>query len=51
MKMTTTDLAELTRAKTILENPGLAAKMTNLIGMPFEKALNAPPDSNQLSLF
>jgi len=35
---------ELLVAKSLLENPGLAAKITNLIGTPIEKGLNLLPD-------
>jgi hypothetical protein len=31
------DLNYLKIAKTLLENPGLAAKITNLLGKPIEK--------------
>ncbi len=39
------DLAVLGKAKEVLENPGFAAKATNLIGVPMEKALQALPDN------
>lgn len=39
------DLAELQHARNLLENPGLAAKATNLIGAPIEKGLDLLPDS------
>ena len=32
-------LSDLKRAKTLLENPGLAAKITSLLGAPIEKGL------------
>jgi hypothetical protein len=35
---------ELLVAKSLLENPGLAAKITNLIGTPIEKGLDLLPD-------
>jgi hypothetical protein len=35
---------ELLVAKSLLETPGLAAKITNLIGMPIEKGLDLLPD-------
>ena len=38
MEMTPDDIARLKYAKDLLENPGLAAKFTNVIGLPFEKA-------------
>src|SRR5262245_21790448 len=37
------DLEDLRYAKSLLENPGLAAKITNLIGIPIEKALGVLP--------
>jgi hypothetical protein len=38
------DREALRHAKGLLENPGLAAKITGLIGMPIEKALDLLPD-------
>jgi EcsC protein family len=38
------DQEALRCAKTLLENPSLAAKITGLIGMPIEKALELLPD-------
>lgn len=43
MEMTPEDIRRLKHAKVLLENPGLAAKLTNVIGMPFEKAFNYLP--------
>ena len=37
------DLATLQQAKNLLENPGLAARVTNLIGTPIEKGLEMLP--------
>lgn len=39
------DRKELQVAKNLLENPGHAAKVTNLIGMPIEKGLGLLPDN------
>ncbi|MFT4986692.1 MAG: hypothetical protein ACI81Y_000756 [Glaciecola sp.] len=39
------DLEELKKAKQLLENPGLTAKLTNLIGSPIENAINKLPKS------
>lgn len=39
------DRKELQVAKNLLENPGLAAKVTNLIGTPIEKGLRLLPDN------
>lgn len=37
------DLKELQFAKSLLENPGIAAKLTNLIGTPIEKGFGLLP--------
>lgn len=44
------DVEELFIAKKLLENPGLAAKITNLIGSPIEKGIDSLPKnwSNKL---
>lgn len=39
----TRDLEDLQRAKNLLENPGIAAKVTSLIGTPIEKGLDLLP--------
>lgn len=39
------DIVELRIAKHILENPGMAAKITNLIGSPIEKGLDNLPQN------
>ena len=39
------DLAELQHAKQLLEHPGLASRITNVIGMPIEKGLARLPAS------
>jgi hypothetical protein len=41
------DLDELKRAKAMLENPGLAAKLSSMIGSPLEKGLKMLPASVQ----
>ncbi len=38
------ELAELKRAKKLLENPNLAIKITNYIGVPIEKAMKLLPE-------
>lgn len=38
------DLAELKYARELLENPGLAAKLTNLIGTPIERGFELLPE-------
>jgi hypothetical protein len=50
MAMTAMDLAELREAKRILENPGLAAKITNALGVPVEKTLTLLPDTWSLTV-
>ena len=44
MSLSKEDRAELEAAKRLLENPGFAAKVTNLLGYPIEKALDALPN-------
>jgi hypothetical protein len=41
--LTESDKNELQYAKNLLENPGIAAKITNYIGMPIEKGLDMLP--------
>jgi len=43
MPLSKTELADLRRAKDILENPGLAAKLTALAGSPVEKGMKMLP--------
>ncbi|WP_066225454.1 EcsC family protein [Formosa haliotis] len=40
-------IQELTTAVELLENPSIAAKITNVIGMPIEKAIDYLPDNWQ----
>jgi hypothetical protein len=42
MTITPYDLNDLKRAKALLENPGLAAKITSLLGTPIEKGFLLP---------
>ncbi len=44
MPVTDEDRRILKYARDLLENPGLAAKLTNVVGMPFEKAFDYLPD-------
>ena len=44
MKLSYEDQEALRYAKGLLENPGLAAKITGLIGMPIEMALQRLPE-------
>lgn len=39
------DLQELQLAKNLLENPGVAAKITSLVGTPIEKAIRLLPEN------
>lgn len=43
MSISKNDLADLTYAKDLLENPGLAAKITSLFGVPIEKGFKLLP--------
>lgn len=43
MSMTDEDERLLQYARDLLENPGLAARLTNVVGMPFEKAFDYLP--------
>ena len=45
MNLLAADLQQLTLAKQLLENPGLAAKMTDLIGKPIEQGFAMLPKS------
>ncbi|MCY4542316.1 MAG: EcsC family protein [Rhodobacteraceae bacterium] len=47
MTLTKDDLLELERAHYLLENPGLAAKLTNFLGTPIEKGFDRLPDGAQ----
>lgn len=44
------DLNELKKAKALLENPGLAAKITNLMGTPIEKGFSLLPEGWHLKI-
>ena len=43
MSMLEHELNDLKKAKNLLENPGIAAKLTSLIGMPIEKGFKLLP--------
>lgn len=45
VQLSDTHLKELQLARNLLENPGVAAKITSAIGTPIEKALRLLPDS------
>ena len=49
VKLSYEDQEALRYAKALLENPGLAAKITGLIGMPIEKALQLLPGNGHKS--
>lgn len=44
------DLIDLTRAKALLNHPGLAAKITNLFGTPIEKGFSLLPENWNLKI-
>jgi hypothetical protein len=44
------DLDDLKRAKQLLENPGIAAKLSNLVGSPVEKGIKMLPSRMQSSV-
>ncbi|MDO9080670.1 MAG: hypothetical protein Q7U44_07695 [Desulfuromonadales bacterium] len=45
MKLLTVESRDLRSAKEILENPGLAAKVSNFVGTPIEKGLKKLPEA------
>ena len=45
MPLSDEHLAQLSEAKRLLENPGLAVKITNLVGKPIEKGFELLPDN------
>lgn len=45
MALSISEISDLRSAKAILENPGLAAKVSNFVGTPIEKALKKLPES------
>lgn len=45
MEFQQNDLNDLKKAKMLLENPGVAAKITNFIGLPIEKGFALLPDN------
>lgn len=47
MTLSKTDLEDLKRAKTMLENPGLAAKISAMLGTPVEKGIKMLPAAVQ----
>ena len=47
MTLELSDLEDLRQAKALLENPGIAAKLTNLIGTPIEKGFALLPSNWQ----
>lgn len=50
MALSKQDLDDLRRAKRILENPGLASKLSNALGSPVEKGLAMLPDRAQKAI-
>jgi len=45
MALSQSEISELRKAKELLENPGIAAKVSNLVGTPIEKVLKRLPES------
>jgi hypothetical protein len=45
MALTSSDINDLKKAKSLLENPGLVARISNYIGSPIEKGLEKLPQS------
>ncbi|MHB8057267.1 MAG: EcsC family protein [Desulfuromonadaceae bacterium] len=45
MALSSAEISELRGAKKLLENPGIAAKVSNFIGSPIEKGLKRLPES------
>jgi len=45
MHISSEDVEQLRVAKTILENPGITAKLTNLLGAPIERGLDLLPNN------
>ncbi len=50
MALSRNELAELKRARDVLENPGLAAKLAGALGSPIEKGMQALPSSWQATV-
>lgn len=51
MPMTDTDLADLRRAKALLETSSIAARLTDLLGRPLERGVAALPPRAQNALY
>ena len=45
MKLSTAEISDLRVAKDLLENPGLAAKVSNFVGTPIEQGLKKLPEA------
>ncbi len=43
--MSSEDLADLSYAKSLLENPSLAARIANVVGVPIEKFIERLPEA------
>jgi len=50
MTLQAQDLNDLKKAKALLENPGLAAKITNFLGAPIEKGFSLLPENWNLKI-
>jgi hypothetical protein len=47
MALSTAELEELRRAKALLENPGIAARLADIVGSPIERGMKMLPDKWQ----
>lgn len=45
MKLSTAEIRDLRSAKDILENPGLAARVSSFVGTPIEQGLKKLPEA------
>lgn len=45
MKLSTAEISDLRAAKNLIENPGLAAKVSNFVGTPIEQGLKKLPEA------
>jgi hypothetical protein len=50
MTLSASELNELRGAKKLLENPGIAAKVSNFIGTPIENMLKRLPESMSVTV-
>jgi len=50
MALSAAELEELQRAKALLENPGIAARLADIVGSPIERGMKMLPDKLQRSV-